>query len=116
MAEVASIVIFTDKREETVACYGALGIVLADEEHGDGVVQAAGEVGGVHLAVVPAAAAGISPRWRAGGSTFVGFWVSSLEATVARPPRSAPPCSSATRTASGAVASLSPIPTVGPSR
>ena len=82
MTELASIVVFTEKGEEAVAFYRALGVALEDEDHGDGVVHAAGEVGDVHVAVLPAAASGASPGWRQGGSTFVGFWVSSLEATM----------------------------------
>lgn len=86
MTEVASIVIFSDRLEETVSFYRALGVPLADEDHGDGLVHAAGEIGGVHVAVFGAEGAGASPGWRARGSTFVGFWVPSLEKILATLP------------------------------
>ena len=82
MVEVASIVVFSDWPAETVSFYRALGVPLVDEDHGDGALHAAAEVGGVHLAVFPSDEGGASPPWRAGGSTFVGFWVSSLETAV----------------------------------
>jgi hypothetical protein len=82
MTEVASIVVFSEQPERTSAFYRALGVVLEDEDHGDGVIHAAGEVGGVHVAVLPAVTAGRTPGWRAGGSTFAGFWVASLDSTA----------------------------------
>ncbi|MGA3217051.1 MAG: hypothetical protein ABSD97_15335 [Acidimicrobiales bacterium] len=83
MTEVASIVVFSEQPEETVSFYRALGVPLADEDHGDGLHHAAAELGGVHLAVFASSLGGTPPSWRAGGSTFVGFWVSSLETAVA---------------------------------
>jgi lactoylglutathione lyase len=82
MTEVASIVLFSERVEENVAFYRALGAVLEDEEHGDGIPHAAGDVGGIHVAVLPAAAPGGGTGWRDAGSTFVGFWVTSLEGTL----------------------------------
>jgi len=81
MTELASIVVFTEYLDRTVAFYRALGVPLEDEDHGDGFVHAAGEMGDVHVAVFPASVPG-STGWRAGGSTFVGFWVASLEAAM----------------------------------
>jgi hypothetical protein len=54
VTEVASIVVFTERVEETVAFYRALGVPLGHEDHGNGAVHTAGEVGDVHIAVVPA--------------------------------------------------------------
>jgi lactoylglutathione lyase len=84
MTEVASIAVFTEHLAETTAFYRALGLRLEDEDHGDGAVHAAVDVAGVHVAVFPASGASgiVAPGWRAGGSTFVGFWVPSLEAAV----------------------------------
>jgi catechol 2,3-dioxygenase-like lactoylglutathione lyase family enzyme len=83
MTEVASIVVFTEHLHRSVAFYRALGVPLEDEDHGDGFLHAAGELGGVHVAVLPASAPGGSGEWRAGGSTFVGLWVPSLDAAMA---------------------------------
>jgi catechol 2,3-dioxygenase-like lactoylglutathione lyase family enzyme len=80
---VASIVVFTGQLERAVAFYRALGVPLEDEDHGDGEIHSAGDVGGVHVAVYPGAAPGSSPGWRAAGSTFTGFWVNSLETVLA---------------------------------
>ena len=82
MTGVASIVLFSDRLDETVSFYRTLGVPLTEEDHGDGLVHAAGEVGGVHMAVFAAEGSGRSPDWHAGGSTFVGFWVASLQATL----------------------------------
>ena len=59
-----------------------LGAPLQDEDHGDGFVHAAGELDGVHIAVFPAATEDRSPAHRAAGSTFLGFWVPSLEVAM----------------------------------
>jgi catechol 2,3-dioxygenase-like lactoylglutathione lyase family enzyme len=83
MTEVASIVVFTEHLEQSVAFYRALGLPLEDEDHGDGFLHAAGDMGGVHVAVLPASAPGSAAGWRAAGSTFAGFWVPSLEAVMA---------------------------------
>jgi lactoylglutathione lyase len=83
MTEVASIVVFTEHLEQSVAFYRSLGVPLEDEDHGDGFVHAAGEMGGVHVAVLPASAPGNAAGWRAAGSTFVGLWVPSLDAAMA---------------------------------
>jgi lactoylglutathione lyase len=82
-AGIASIVVFTGQPERSVAFYRALGVPLEDEDHGDGEVHAAGEVDGVHVAVLPAVTPGSSPGWRAAGSTFTGFWVGSIEEVLA---------------------------------
>jgi len=74
-----------------VAFYRALGVPLADEDHGDGQRHAAADVGGVHVAVFPGGgadgtgpdSAGPDGAWRAAGSTFTGFWVESLADTRA---------------------------------
>lgn len=58
-----------------------------DEDHGDGRLHAAADVRGVHIAVFPCSgASGAGPSaagWRANGSTFVGFYVPSLDEAVA---------------------------------
>jgi len=79
--EVSSIVLFSPTPERRTAFYRALGIDLADEDHGDGAVHAATEVGDVHVAVFAAPAEGTRQDWRTARSTFVGFYVESLDRT-----------------------------------
>jgi predicted enzyme related to lactoylglutathione lyase len=79
---VASAVFFSGQLGRCTAFYKALGVPLQDEDHGDGLVHAAGDLDGVHVAVFPAAADGRSPAHHAAGSTFLGFWVPSLEAAL----------------------------------
>ena len=80
---VSSIVVFSVWPERTVTFYRSLGINLEDEDHGDGLSHAATEVGDVHIAVFPAPGGGAAPGWREGGSTFIGFYVDSLDETLA---------------------------------
>lgn len=82
MAQVASIVLFTDHLEAAIAFYRAVGIDLGDENHGDGAIHSAADVGGVHVAVYSATESASSPGWRAAGSTFAGFYVPSLDQVV----------------------------------
>ena len=53
--------------------------MLEDEDHGDGPVHFATEVGAVHFAIYPAEAAGRAGERRSGGSVFPGFYVESLD-------------------------------------
>ncbi len=83
MAVVASIVLFTQQPEPVAEFYRAVGVPLAGEDHGDGAVHLAGEIGGVHIAVLAARSGGeLVQGWRRPGSTFVGLWVDSLESTL----------------------------------
>lgn len=83
MTEVASLVLFATEAEKTAAFYKALGIALANEDHGDGPVHFAVEVGMVHVAIYPAQSSDRAPTWRGGGSSFLGFYVPSLETVMA---------------------------------
>ena len=76
---MASVVVFTDRLEETISFYQALGVSLADEDHGDGLIHIAGELDGIRVVVFASSRPGRSPGWRVGGCTFIGFWVNSLE-------------------------------------
>ena len=76
--------LFSRRPDEVVAFYRALGVALEGEDHGDRVVHHAADVGGIHVAVLPANEGdGADPAWRAAGTTFVGVWVDSLDGTVA---------------------------------
>jgi lactoylglutathione lyase len=83
MAEMASLVLFSVDVDKGVAFYRAIGVELEGEDHGDGSVHFAAEVGGVHFAILSAAGAGRAPSWRESGSSFPGFWVASLADIVA---------------------------------
>lgn len=83
MADVSSIVLFTARPERTIAFYRSLGIDFGEEDHGDGLLHAAADVGDVHLAVFTAfEGEHLAPSWRAQGSVFIGFYVDSLDATI----------------------------------
>jgi lactoylglutathione lyase len=83
MPDVSSVVMFSTRPDRTIAFYRSIGVNLADEDHGDGRVHAAADLGPVHLAVFRASEGGVAPGRRAGGSTFVGFYVDSLDQAVA---------------------------------
>lgn len=83
MTEVASLVLFAPEAEKTAAFYKALGIPLSNEDHGEGPVHFAVELGTVHVAIYPAQSADRAPTWRGGGSSFPGFYVSSLDTVMA---------------------------------
>ena len=84
MTRTASIVLFARDLDRCVAFYRALGIPLGVEDHGDGRLHAACDLDGVHMAVIDGAGEGEAPAHRAAGSTFVGYWVDSLDETVPR--------------------------------
>lgn len=82
MPEVSSIVLFSAQPDRTIAFYRLVGIQFEEEDHGDGLVHAATDVGDVHVAVFAGADGQVAPGWRVSGSTFVGFYVDSLDETV----------------------------------
>lgn len=90
MIEVASMVLFSADATRTIAFYRALGVPLDVEDHGDGLLHAACDVGEVHVAILPSDESGAgsddsragAPRMRASGSTFAGFYVQSLDAAL----------------------------------
>ena len=72
---MASIVVFTDRLEETISFYQALGVSLADEDHGDGLIHTGGELDGIRVAVFAASRSGRSPglaAWRQHFHRFLG--------------------------------------------
>ena len=75
--------LFAAEPEKTADFYRAVGIALEDEDHGEGPVHVAAEVGGVHIAIYPAGSSGRAPTVRQGGSSFSGFYVDSLDAVTA---------------------------------
>lgn len=83
MPAVWSVVLFSTQPERTIAFYRAVGVGFQDEDHGDGMVHAATDLGDVHVAVFPSDDPGVAPPRRVGGSTFIGFYVDALDDTLA---------------------------------
>ena len=82
MTEMASLVLFAADSEATAAFYRALGVEFEDEDHGEGPVHFATEVGSIHLAIYPAQTPGRATEHRAVGGVFPGFYVESLDRAV----------------------------------
>jgi catechol 2,3-dioxygenase-like lactoylglutathione lyase family enzyme len=82
MTELASLVLYAADPAATAAFYRALGLTLAEEDHGEGPVHFATELGPVHVAIYPAQTPGQAGERRAGGSVFPGFYVASLDGTA----------------------------------
>ena len=79
MTDMASLVLYAADPAAAAAFYRAIGLDLEDEDHGEGPVHFAAELGGVHFAIYPAEEPGKAPARRAGGSCFPGFYVRSLD-------------------------------------
>jgi hypothetical protein len=69
MTEMASLVLYAASTQSTAAFYRALGVTLADEDHGEGPVHFATELGPVHFAIYPAEQPGQAQERRSGGRT-----------------------------------------------
>ena len=84
MPELASLVIFASDLEPVTAFYRALGIALDEENHDDGPVHAATDLGSVHFAVYQAedGIGSEAATLRSASSTFPGFYVESLDAVT----------------------------------
>ena len=82
MTEMASLVLYAGDPTATAAFYSALGLELEHEDHGEGPVHFAVELGQVHFAIYPAEAPGRALERRSGGSLFPGFYVASLDRTA----------------------------------
>lgn len=84
MAEIASLVLFSGHPVQTATFYRTVGLPLHDEDHGDGPWHLAADIGGLHFAIYDAGdSAGRAPAWREPGSSFPGFYVASLDDTLA---------------------------------
>jgi predicted enzyme related to lactoylglutathione lyase len=79
MVDVASLVLFAVDPDKTADFYSAVGLDLEHEDHGEGPVHYATELGQLHFAIYPAESSGRAPDHRAGGSSFPGFYVESLD-------------------------------------
>jgi len=83
VTEFASLVLFTSDLHAAARFYRAIGIPLAEEDHGEGRVHFAAELGSVHFALYPAPAPGRAPQRRTAGSSFPGVYVGMLDEAMA---------------------------------
>ncbi len=83
MTEFGALVVYASDTARAAAFYRAVGVDLEDEDHGEGPVHFAADLGGVHFAIYPAEAPGRAPARRSGGASFPGFYVSSLDRVTA---------------------------------
>jgi lactoylglutathione lyase len=79
VTEIASLVLFAADVNTTADFYRAIGLELEHEDHGEGPVHFATELGGVHFAIYPTDVRGRAPARRAVGSSFPGFYVAALD-------------------------------------
>jgi lactoylglutathione lyase len=79
VTEIASLVLFAADVDKTADFYRTLGLELEHEDHGEGPVHFAMELGDVHFAIYPTEVSGRAPARRAAGSSFPGFYVNALD-------------------------------------
>jgi lactoylglutathione lyase len=79
VTEIASLVLYAADVDKTAEFYRAIGLDLEHEDHGEGPVHFAMELGGVHFAIYPTEQSGQAPARRAAGSSFPGFYVAGLD-------------------------------------
>ncbi len=78
VTDVGALILFTDKLEALVEFYTAIGVPLELEQHDDGPLHHACELGLTHFAIFESSS-GAAAEFRSGGSSFPGFTVNSLE-------------------------------------
>ena len=79
MIEVGAVVLYAKDLETTSEFYRTIGVPLEREDHGEGPIHFAAELGPVHFAVYPASSGGPASVRRSAGDSFHGFFVDSLE-------------------------------------
>ena len=82
MATIGALVVGSSQPEQVVDFYRGLGLPLAEEDHGDGIIHWACELAGIHFAVFRADGDGTAPGYHEAGSTCVGFAVRSVSDAV----------------------------------
>jgi uncharacterized glyoxalase superfamily protein PhnB len=80
--QLGALVLFTSRQQDCVDFYRLVGAPLVEEQHDDGDVHFACEVGGVHFAVFPVTDSGRAPEYGTSGCSFPGFAVKSVHAVV----------------------------------
>lgn len=79
MTELASLVLYAADLDAAARFYRAVGIPLQDEDHGEGPVHVAAELGDVHFALYAATGPGRALERRTAGASFAGVYVESLD-------------------------------------
>jgi lactoylglutathione lyase len=79
VTEISSLVLFAADLDKTAEFYRAIGLELEHEDHGEGPVHFAMELGGVHFAIYPTEQNGRAPARRSAGSSLPGFYVAALD-------------------------------------
>jgi lactoylglutathione lyase len=79
MPQIASLVLYAADAQATGEFYRALGLELEEEQHEEGPVHFAIELGPLHFAIYQAGKPGQAPERRSAGDTFPGFYVGSLD-------------------------------------
>ena len=79
---IASIVLYSNNVADLARFYGAAGASLENEQHDDGPVHFAVEIGGTHFAIYQAEGEAVVAAHRGPGEVFVGFYVDSLDSVV----------------------------------
>jgi lactoylglutathione lyase len=82
VTEIASLVLFAADVNNTADFYRTIGLDLEHEDHGEGPVHFAVDLGGVHFAIYPTEQSGRAPALRAAGNSFPGFYVAALDAVT----------------------------------
>ena len=77
---IDALVLRATKLEQVVRFYRAIGLPLKEEQHADGPLHYACELGQAHIAIYEAEANGDAPLRLNGGASMVGFRVDSVEA------------------------------------
>jgi catechol 2,3-dioxygenase-like lactoylglutathione lyase family enzyme len=80
-SSLSLLVLRTEDLDRSVRFYRALGLEFAQEQHGDGPVHYACELGETVLELYPARP-GSAPERRTAGATMIGFRVDSLSQTM----------------------------------
>ena len=78
----SAVILWTQRIDETLRFYQALGLPLVEEDHGEGPIHYACYIAGVHFAIFPGEIGEAVSR-RSGGCTQVGFNVSDVDAAFA---------------------------------
>lgn len=80
-----ALILWSAQAKRVAAYYRMLGVPLEDEDHGDGHVHQACELGPVHMAVYDADGPNRPPpQRREAGGALIGFKVPDLDAVIAR--------------------------------
>lgn len=78
-----ALILWSAQAPRVAAFYRMLGLPLADEDHGDGHVHQACELGPVHIAVYDATDPKTPPKRREAGGSLIGFAVLDLDRVLA---------------------------------